>query len=113
MDPRHRDKLTGLPLDILALVFQNVSTLPTALQVKSRQVQVSRRDLKSLCEVSKHLYKVATPYLYRKVVIRCEEGLNPRTSDCEAFSRRLGGFECSFGLTCQRTGDYSKIARRI
>ena len=55
-------------------------------------------DLKSLCEVSKHLCKVATPYLYKKVVIRCKEGLNPRTCDCDAFSRRPGEFECSFGL---------------
>lgn len=98
MDLTHRIELTDLPLDVLALIFQNVSALPAALHIKSHQVQVPRIDLKSLCEVSKHLYKVATPYLYKKVVIRCEEGLNSRTLDCEAFSRRPGGFECSFGL---------------
>lgn len=98
MDKPHRVGLTGLSPEVLASVFENVRSGASVPQVNAHLAQVSRKDLKSLCEVSKHLYQVATPYLYKNVVIRCEEGLNPRSRDCEAFSRRPGELECSFGL---------------
>lgn len=94
--------LTDLSSEVLTLILQKVSLEAVVEEVKLIPAQLLPKDLKSLCEVSKQLYEVATPQLYERIVIRCEEGFNPRTTDCEKFSRKPGELECSFGLVSVR-----------
>ncbi|KAL1861019.1 hypothetical protein Plec18170_001534 [Paecilomyces lecythidis] len=59
-----------------------LSSLPLELLIAIVSEVTDRRDMKSLCEVSKLLYSVTVPFLYKSVTVRVDYwGLNVTAVD--------------------------------
>lgn len=58
-----------------------------------------KKDLKSLCAVSKLFYVVVLPFLYEEIIVKCHEGFIPGNFDTTPFSRSTARFDSTHGLS--------------